>query len=190
MHVVFFLVKTFGYLYVWVLLLRVILQWVRADYRNPISQFVVRTTSPLVIPLRRVIPSWGGIDLATLVAAVIVQFLLCVALILLATDSLPSILQLLYLTLLRLVHGTLRLYMFVIIIWVIMSWINPGHYNPLSALFSRMSEPLLRPVRRRIPPIGGFDLSPLFVIIALQALALLIPVPRGYSFLFWGGTFV
>jgi len=190
MQVAFFLVKTLGYLYIWVLILRIILQWIRADYRNPISQFVVRTTNPLVVPLRRIVPPLRGLDMATFVAVFLVQFLLCVVLIYMATQSIPGFWQLAFVTALRLVHATLRLYMFILIVWVIMSWVAAGQYNPVSTLFARLSEPLLAPVRRFIPPIGGLDLSALFVIIGLQALMLLIPIPAGYSVLFWGGGFI
>lgn len=187
MRVAFFLVKTLGDLYIWVLLLRIILQWIRADYRNPISQFVVRTTNPLVVPLRRIIPPLRGFDMATLVAVFLAQFLLCIALIYMVTQTIPGFWSLAVVAALRLVHATVKLYMFVLIIWVIMSWVTSGQYNPVSALFSRLSEPLLSPIRRVIPPIGGFDLSALFVIIGLQALMLLIPIPDGYPFLFSRG---
>ena len=190
MQVAFFLVKTLGYLYIWVLILRIMLQWVRADYRNPISQFVVRTTNPLVVPLRRVVPPVRGFDTASFVALFLVQFLLCIVLIYMATQTVPGFWQLAYVTALRLIYATLRLYMFVLIVWVIMSWVAAGQYNPVSAVFARLAEPLLAPVRRVIPAIGGLDLSALFVIIGLQALMLLIRVPSGYELVFWGGTWI
>ena len=190
MQVVFFLVKTFGYLYIWVLILRIMLQWIRADYRNPISQFVVRTTNPLVIPLRRVVPPFRGFDTATFVAVFLVQFILCIVLIYMAYQTIPGFWKLAYVTALRLIYATLQLYMFILIVWVIMSWVAAGQYNPVSILFARLSEPLLAPIRRIIPPIGGLDLSALFVIIGLQALMLLIRVPSGYEIVFWRGAWI
>jgi YggT family protein len=95
----------------------------------------------------------------------------------LKTGASPTALVLLYFALLRTLMTVLRMYVFTILIYAILSFVNPGTYNPLSSVLASISEPLLRPVRRVIPPIGGLDLSPLFVIIGLQALIMAIPLP-------------
>ena len=162
-------------LLVMVFLLRVLLPLVRADSRNQLSQAVIRLTNPLVLPLRRVLPPIGKIDTASIVALFIVQAAAVAMLWLLG--GYPGIFtptQFLYVVLLTLVTTVLRFYIFALLLYVILSWIAPGTYSPASALLETLCQPLLRPVRRLIPPLAGIDFSALFVLIGLQAIHIAI----------------
>lgn len=171
-----FIVKTLFELYIITFVLRFILQAVRADFHNPISQFFVRITNPLVVPVRRLVPSLSGFDTATIVIVLLLQLFLTLVLVNLTCSGNIAFFQLLALTLIRIIYLVLRIYLFVILIYVLMSWISPGTYHPAAALLARVAEPVLRPFRRWIPAIGGFDLSPLFALIAIQALTMLLPI--------------
>ena len=173
-----FIVKTILELYIITFVMRFILQWVRADFHNPISQFFVRVTNPLVLPVRRVIPSISGIDTATIVVIVLLELVVTTVLVNLTCSGSPMFFQLLLLTLVRIAYLVLRIYLFVILIYVLLSWISPGTYNPAAVLLAKIAEPALRPFRKWIPLIGGFDLSPLFALIAIQALTMLLPIGR------------
>jgi YggT family protein len=171
-----FIFRTLLDLYIITFVLRLILQWIRADFRNPLTQFIVRITNPLVIPLRRVIPPIGGLDTSTLIVVLSLELLMTVALINVACLGDPNISQTILLALLRLIYLTLRIYLFVILIYVLLSWISPGSYNPAAALLTSITEPVLKPLRRIIPSIGGMDLSPLFALIGIQALTMALPI--------------
>lgn len=178
-----FLLSTLFQLYIAVVLLRFLLQWARADFYNPLSQFIVKVTTPLVRPLRRIIPGFGGWDLATLLLAYLITVL---QLVLVGTQISPyhfpglldgqlmQPLAILLIALLDLFALTMSLFIFAIIIQAISSWINPGAYNPLTVVLHNLTEPLLRPARRLLPTISGIDLSPLLVILALQVLKMLV----------------
>ena len=176
MEALIFIVRTIlQVLLVTVFLLRVLLPLVRADSRNQLSQAMIRLTNPLVLPLRRVLPPIGKIDTASIVALLIVQFAATAVLWLLGAypwvDTLP---EFIYVALLNLVLTILQFYTFAILLYILLSWIAPGAHSPGAALLSSLCEPILRPVRRIIPPIAGLDLSALFVVIGLQALYILI----------------
>ena len=173
-----FIVKTLLELYIITFVLRFILQWVRADFRNPITQFFVRVTNPLVIPTRRLIPSIGGLDTATIIIVLLLELAVTIVLINLTCVGEPYFIQIIGLTLLRIVYLTLRIYLFIILIYVVLSWINPGKFNPAASLLASIAEPVLKPFRRLIPPIAGLDLSALFALIAIQALTMLLPIGR------------
>jgi YggT family protein len=174
---VFFVVQTLFELYILCYLLRLVLQITRADFHNPLSQFIVRVTSPIVSPLRRFVPAVRGLDTATLLVFLALE---AVATWLLAWNAgiTLSAVPMILLVLLRSIYTVVRMYVFAILIYAILSFVNPGTYNPLSSVLASISEPLLRPFRRIIPTIGGLDLSPLFVIISLQALLIALPLPR------------
>jgi YggT family protein len=174
---VFFVVQTLFELYILCYLLRLVLQITRADFHNPLSQFIVRVTSPIVSPLRRFVPAIRGLDTATLLVFLALE---AVATWLLAWNAgiTLSAVPMIVLVLLRSIYTVVRMYVFAILIYAILSFVNPGTYNPLSSVLASISEPLLRPFRRLIPTIGGLDLSPLFVIIGLQALLIALPLPR------------
>lgn len=173
-----FIIRTLVDLYVITFVLRMIMQWIRADYRNPLTQFIVRVTNPLVIPLRRVVPAIGNLDTASLILVIVIELIVTVVLINMTCVGEPYFVQVVSLTLLRVIHLALRIYLFVILIYVILSWVNPGTFNPVSNLLAAIAEPVLRPLRRLIPAIGGLDLSPLFALIGIQALTMLLPIGR------------
>jgi len=170
-----FVLRTLFDLYVLTFVLRLLLQWVRTDSRNPLVQFLLRVTNPLVMPLRRLLPPLGRIDTATLVALVGLQLVGTALLVRIGCVGQPGGLQILGLTLLGLVNVVLRVYFWVILIHVLLSWVSPGGYNPAAALVSTLAEPVLAPFRRLVPLIGGLDLSPVFALIALQAASYLLP---------------
>jgi YggT family protein len=172
----FFIVKTLLELYLLTFLLRFLLQWARADFHNPLSQFIVRVTNPLVRPLRKVIPGWRGMDLSSLAALLVLELGATAGLVYLAGDG-GNIGAIVYYALLRIIVLLIRLYFFSILVYAILSWVSPGQWNPLTGLLASLTEPVLRPIRRIIPPIGGLDLSPLLVLIGLQALLILVRLP-------------
>ena len=175
----FFVIKTLLDLYLIAYMLRFLLQWGRADFHNPLSQFILSITNPVVLPLRRVVPGWRGLDLSPLVALLLLQLVVTAALLFMATGTVVNAGMLLYYAVLRIVVGIVRLYFFAILVYVILSWVSPGHWNPLISVLHSLVQPVLRPVRRLVPAIGGLDLSPLFVLIGLQALLIMIRLP-GY----------
>lgn len=168
------IVQTLGSLYLLIVLLRFILQLVRADFYNPLSQFIVRATHPLLRPLRRLIPSMGGLDLASLVLAVLVQLVLMGLLMLLAYGTLGNPLQLLVWSLIGITGLFLKIFFFALIISVILSWVAPGSHNPGAELVNQITEPLLMPLRRLLPNLGGLDISPIFAFLALQLADMLV----------------
>ena len=168
-----FLISTLFSLYILAVMLRFLLGLVRADFYNPISQFLVRITNPLLIPLRKIIPSIGKFDSAALLLMIVLQLAAVTLILLLRTEGITSA-ALIIVTVARLVSLLLDVFMFAIIIEVIISWMNPGSYNPVSSLLHSLTSPLLRPIRSLLPPIAGIDLSPLFAIIGLQVLRMLI----------------
>jgi len=173
-NILIFVFQTLLDLYILTFVLRILLQAVRADFRNPISQFVVKVTDPLVLPIRRFVPPIGPVDTATLLIALALQALVTGVLLNVACTTGPNPLQLVGLSVIRLARLTLNIYFFLIIAQVIISWVAAGQYNPMFALLSQVVEPALRPIRRLIPPIAGLDLSPLFAIIAIQVFLLLL----------------
>jgi YggT family protein len=170
---ILYIVRALLWLAVFAFLMRVILQLVRADFRNAIAQAIVRITNPLVLPLRRVIPPIGKFDVASLVALLLVELAAAAILLSLSGFALEPA-GLVRFALIDLLRNVLQFYLVAIIIYVILSWVAPGTYSPAGALLASICEPLLAPVRRVIPPIGGLDLSALFVLIGLQALLILL----------------
>ena len=164
-----FIVNALSSLYLLVLLLRFWLPWLRADFRNPLAQGILKLTSPVIIPVRRLVPSFGRLDTATVLVAFVLQCL-AILLILLILGASAGFAAVAVTALVKLVLLSINLFMFAIFIRIILSWVAPGQYNPATAIITTLTEPLLGPVRRLIPPLGGFDISPIFVIIALGAL--------------------
>ncbi len=151
------------------LLARVWMQWARAPFRNPVGQFILTVTDWAVLPLRRFIPGLFGADLASMLAAWLVQIVFLgimaglTGLVLLTPGAILGVAWMAALAVLRMF---IYLLMGVVIIAALLSWINP--YSPVGPLFDALSRPLLQPARRLLPPLGGLDLSPLVVILLLQ----------------------
>ena len=173
---VFIIDVIFG-LYILVIMLRFMLQWFRANfYDNPIAQALIKITNPPLKPLRRIIPGFGGIDFAAVLLMLALQFL-ALYLIMLAKGLGFSIGYIFFSSISELLSLFLNVFLFGIIIQVIISWINPGAYNPALALVHSLTEPVLAPARRFIKPIGGLDLSPLVVLLLLQVVKMLVIPP-------------
>lgn len=174
MNALYYIVDTLISLVFYMFLLRLLMQLVRADFRNPLAQAIVRLTNPLVLPLRRILPPAGKIDTASIVAVVLVALAHAGLIYALRGFRTPDAFTLLRIAALTLVTKTLWLYFYAILLYALISLISPGQYSPVSALLTSLCEPLLRPFRRIVPPIGGIDLSPLWACIALQALLILL----------------
>ncbi len=171
-----FLIETLFGLYILVVMLRFILQWVRADFYNPVSQFIVKATQPPLQPLRRLIPGTRGVDLASVVLMFVLQFLALWLTFRLVGAS-PGPVGLAVYAVAELLRLLVNVFFFAVIIQVIISWVNPGAYNPVTSLLHSLTEPLMAPARRLMPPIQGFDLSPIPVLIALQLVKFLLIAP-------------
>jgi len=156
-----------------VLLLRFWMPWLRADFRNPLAQGILRFTSPLVVPVRRIVPSFGRLDTATVLVAFVIQYL-TVLLLLLIMGQTAGIAAIALTALVKLIVLSINLFVYAIFIRIILSWISQGGYNPATAIIATLTEPVLRPFRRLIPPMGGFDISPIFAIILLLAATIVV----------------
>lgn len=159
---------------VYAFLLRVLLPLVRADFRNPLSQAILALTSWLVHPLRRVLPPVGRLDTASVVALLAMQVVATLVLFRLQVGVVPPIVPLALAALRSLALSVLLLYTVLIFIYALLSFVAPGVRSPATALLASLCEPLLMPLRRVLPIVGGLDFSPLVAIVALQALRLLI----------------
>lgn len=169
-----FLISTLIGLYIVIVVLRFLFQLVRADFYNPLSQFVLKATNPLLIPLRRLIPGLFGMDMSSLVLAYSLQVVELFLLLALKGGQF-SVFILFWAAIGQLLSLFLYIYLIAILIQAVMSWINPASYNPMTALIHQLTEPLLRPARKILPPFSGMDLSPLLVIIGINLLIMLIP---------------
>ena len=170
-----FLVETLFHLYLVVLMLRVLLEAIRADFYNPVCQALIKVTDPLVRPLSRILPNVGRVSLAGLVLLYVIQLIALVLLVLIAGHSIDPILLAL-LAVMRLVRMLLVLYLVLIIVNVILSWVGQSFRHPIVPLIYQLTDPVLAPIRRVLPSLGGFDLSPLVAIIAIQFLIILLGV--------------
>lgn len=159
-----------------VVLMRLLLQLARADFRNPICQAVVRLTNPIIIPLRRLLPPVRKIDTATVVAVFIIaciQVAVGFAFELLPFNAAIWIQQ----VVLTVFYAVLWIYFWGIIIYALLSLVAPGGYSPLQSVLASLCEPVLAPFRRIIPGISGIDLSPLWACIAIQVILYFLPRP-------------
>ena len=175
MTALIFIVDTLLSLALFVVLARLLLQWARADFRNPIAQAVVRITNPLILPLRRILPPVRKVDTASVVAVLLVAIIKVGVLFALTGYGTPGVELWVRTIAVELVQALLRTYFYAILLYALLSLIAPGGYSPLQSVLASVCEPILRPFRRLIPPIAGIDLSPLWAVIAIQAILLLLP---------------
>lgn len=168
-----FLVTTLLELYLLAVLLRFLLQTTRANFYNPVSQFLVKVTQPVLGPIRRVVPAWRRVDLASLLLLLVLQ-LAAIGFMAWFRGAGAGPAMLLLWAVAELVSLTFNVYIFAILIQAVLSWVNPGAYNPVGEILDRLTAPVLRPVRNLIPPISGIDLSPLFAILGLQVLKMVV----------------
>ncbi|CAA6817925.1 MAG: Integral membrane protein YggT, involved in response to extracytoplasmic stress (osmotic shock) [uncultured Thiotrichaceae bacterium] len=171
--VLVFLVSTLFNLYITLLLVRMMLGLSKADFYNPISQFIIKITNPVIIPLRRFIPSVGKVDTSAVVASLGLKALEVFLMSLIAGASFmdQNLVKLILGDLLRMI---VWIYIIALIIQAIISWVGSAHGNPIVPILNSLTDPLLRPVRRVIPPVAMVDLSPLVVILGLQIVLILL----------------
>ncbi len=171
-----YLIDTLFGVYLFLLMLRFLLQLARASFYNPLSQFIVKVTNPPLVPLRRIVPGLWGIDLASVVLLFALQGL---ALVLthLAAGIPFSIAGVAILSVGELIGLALNCYLVAIIAQVILSWIGPGGGQPVGDLLYSLNEPVLRPIRRLLPAMGGLDFTPLVAVVVIQLLKILVVAP-------------
>lgn len=175
---IFVLVTLFD-LYIAAILLRVLLQFIRAPFHNPLCQFIVKITNPGFILLRKAIPGFYGIDFAGVIFAIIMAVLEIILITFLKFNTLPTLAGCMIGCIFIIIGSLLSIYLWSIIIMVICSFIaqtNPSAYNPLFELTYIISVPVLKPIKKMIPPIAGFDLSPLIACLVIAALRILLNV--------------
>ena len=174
MEAIRYIVDTLLWLLTLAFLLRFLLQMVRADFRDPLADAIVRVTNWLILPLRKLLPPVGKIDTATLVAIVAVASARTAVMFWLAGGGLTDPMLFLRVTLVELIELTLRVYLFAFLLYWLTTFVTPGGYAPGVRILSQLCEPVLKPVRRLIPPIGQIDFSVLWVSIAIGALLVLL----------------
>lgn len=185
------IINTLFDLYILLVLLRFLLQMLRADFYNPVSQFIVKLTTPPLRIMRRIIPSVAGQDAASIVLCLILIYAKFLVMRLLSIPAVQiggviapigtaSYGGLLVYCIADLIALWLTVMLIAVIIKVILSWINPGHYNPVIGLVDKIAEPVLGPIRKLLPPLSGFDLSPLFASLLILVAKMLIVPPIVY----------
>jgi len=162
-----FLIETLLDIYIVIVLLRFIMQLVHADFYNPISQFIVKVTNKPVAILRKFIPGFRGIDLSTLIFVIALIFLKTLLIATLKGIS-PSVVALLIYTAHDLIQLGFNVFIFAIFVKILLSWLNPDPYNPVVGLLTSLTNPILLPARKLLPPFGGLDLSPMIALIGLM----------------------
>lgn len=166
-----FLVDVVASFFVFVLLARFHFQWLRVPFRNPVGDFVLATTSWMVVPARRVVPGLAGLDLPTLLLAFVVQALglwLQAAIV----GAEPGVGMIAAVALVDLVRYSLYILVFAVIVQAVLSWMNP--YTPLAPAFDTLTRPFLRPLRRWVPPVGNVDLTPLILLVILYVALIVV----------------
>lgn len=163
-----YLIRTLGSLYMLIILLRFLLQLVRADFYNPISQGISKATNPLLLPLRRVIPGFYGVDIASLVLALLLQWVAGQLIYLVAGGGLLNPLIILPMGVVGILKMLVQIYFIGMIIYIIASWVAPFSHNPALVLLRQLIEPVMAPIRKVIPPLGPIDLSPIFLFLFLN----------------------
>lgn len=171
------IINTFGGLFVFLVLIRFLLQLAGADFYNPISQAIVRITSPPLAPIRRIIPGYRRLDFSPLVLALLVNALATFLMFLVAGLNLPDIGTLISWAFIGLLAFILDIYFFALLISVIASWVAPYSGNPALILVHQLMEPVQSIFRKIIPPLGGLDLSPIFIFLGIHILQIMLVQP-------------
>jgi YggT family protein len=157
-------------IYITIVMVRFLLQLVRADFYNPLSQFIVKASNPLLLPLRKVIPGLFGVDVASLVLALLLQIATIELLASVAGQGFIPLLPVLIYSVFELIKLLLNIYLFSFIVIIIVSWIAPHGHNPAVELLRSITEPVLRPIRKILPPMGGLDLSIMIALLSIYIL--------------------
>ncbi|MGH1372292.1 MAG: YggT family protein [Cellvibrionaceae bacterium] len=174
------ILQTLGSLYLMVVMLRFLLQVARADFYNPMSQFIVKATNPVVIPVRRVVPGVLGVDIASIVIALALLFGLIELSELVIQGQLQNPLLVLFWSLIGCVGLIANIYFYGLIIMVIASWVAPQSSNPALILIHQLIEPVMSPIRKILPDMGGIDISPIFAFLLLKVGFVLIDAAATY----------
>lgn len=164
---IIFLLKTLANLYLFVVLLRLVLQLTRADFYNPISQGIVKATNPLILPIRKIVPSVARVDSASVVLALLVQLLTVTVIFFLSGYNAGPAQYFVY-TFMGVIYHFLDLYFWAMLISVILSWVAPNASHPGALLVQQITVPLYRFVRGFIPNLGGLDISPIFIFLGIS----------------------
>jgi YggT family protein len=172
--ILLYLIQTVFSLYLIAMLLRFVLQLVRADFYNPISQFVVKITNPLVIPARKIIPGYAGLDLASLSLAILLQIVAIAVIFLIRFGGIPAPTLLLVGGVLGVVALLVQMYFFALLAMIILSWVAQGSRHPAIHLLYQITEPVMAPVRKLLPPMGGLDFSPILVFVLINIVKIVI----------------
>ena len=157
--------------------MRFLLQLIRADFYNPISQLVVKLTNPLLVPLRRIIPGFKGVDWACLVCLLLITMLKMTIIIAIEHQRFPNSIGLILCSVADIISLTVNIFFIAIIVKVIISWVNPHTYHPIINLIHGLTHPLIKPIRRFVPIISGLDLSPFVALLGLKLLTILVATP-------------
>lgn len=166
-------IQSLGTLYLFIVVLRFLLQLARADFYNPISQFVVKATNPVLIPLRRVIPGFGGVDIASILLALIVHYIIIqLTGLVLGTGIIPPLTVLAWSAIATL-YFVSQIYFWGLLVSVIASWIAPAGGHPALMLLNQLMQPILGPIQRILPNMGGLDISPIFAFLLLNVFQIL-----------------
>ncbi|MGD2166469.1 MAG: YggT family protein [Gammaproteobacteria bacterium] len=171
-----FVIKTISNLVIIVFILRLLLQWARLDFYNPVSQFVLRATNPLVAPLQRALPRSRFVDIPGAIILIIVTAAVNFMLLGLVGFR-PSLPAFVYYTFARIIHLGVLIYVVCIVVVAVLSWFGQPAHHPVAHALRNLVEPLLRRFRRFIPPYQGIDFSPLAAIICLYVIRILLPLP-------------
>lgn len=175
------LVQTLGGLYLLAILLRFLLQIARADFYNPFTQAIVKVTDPAVRIFRRFVPGYRGVDFASLVLALLLQCVFTTLLMILEGERISGLGQVITWSVLGLLSFVLNIYFWSMIVSIIASFIAPYSAHPALSLIRQLTEPLMAPFRRLLPSMGGLDLSPIFVFLALQIIRTVLIMPAGVN---------
>lgn len=177
-----FLVQTLLGLYVMILLIRLLLQFTRADFYNPIAQALVKVTQPVVSPLQKVLPRAGRLSLPTLVVAIVVQALLIAMVFMLSGLGWPNLLNVVIWSLIGIASQILDILFFAILGSIILSWVAPQSHHPATLLLRQITEPVMAPARRLLPNLGGVDFSPIVVFIVINLVEMMAVYPLAQAF--------
>ncbi len=161
------IVETIASVYLLFVILRFLLQLVRADFYNPLSQGIVKITNPVLMPLRKIIPGLFGIDLACVILAIVVQVITSEILSLIVLNTVTNPLPLLFWGIMGLIMYTLNIYLVALFVMVIASFVAPMSSHPALMLIRQLTQPLLTPIQRIIPPMGGLDFSVMAIILII-----------------------
>ncbi len=172
-----FLVELSFDIFILALILRYLFTVVRIDSFNPLSGLIIKITDPLLKPLRRTIPSYLDVDWPLVLVLFVLQAIEITLVTLVATGGIPALAGLAILTIANLLRMVLYIYLFIILIQVIISWINPNAYSLITKIMQQISTPILNPARKLLPSAGGIDFSPLIILVIINLLMILVVSP-------------